>query len=113
MPPSFGPHGGEIWMADEVGNAVHTVGLPPTYTVTNNFLSSSYRGRRLRCPGPSVHLLRKTLPSAWRNNSSSNSSGLYPLTDFAGLGGKVILTSESGGDFADTVLVTFGGAQLC
>ena len=29
MPPSLGgPHAGEIWIADEVGNAVHTVGAP-------------------------------------------------------------------------------------
>src|SRR6266850_1214634 len=34
VPPGFGPHGGEIWVADEIGNAIHTVGLPPTYTVT-------------------------------------------------------------------------------
>src|SRR5580765_1356207 len=40
VPPGLGgPHAGEIWIADEVGNAVHTVGIPPTYTVTNNFLS--------------------------------------------------------------------------
>ena len=25
MPPGFGPHGGEIWVADEDDNAVHAV----------------------------------------------------------------------------------------
>ena len=50
VPPAFGPHGGEIWIADEVGNAFHTVGLPPTYTVTLNVVSHRYRGRYLRCP---------------------------------------------------------------
>jgi len=39
VPTPFGPHGGEIWIADEQANAVHTVGLPPTYTVTLNVLS--------------------------------------------------------------------------
>ena len=34
---------------------------------------------------------------------------LYPATDFVGLGGKVILTSESNGDGADTVVVSFNG----
>jgi hypothetical protein len=38
-PTLGGPHAGEIWIADEIGNAVHTVGQPPTYTVTLNFLS--------------------------------------------------------------------------
>ena len=58
MPPTLGgPHAGEIWIADEIGNAVHTVGLPPTYTVTNNFLLHRFRGRPLRCPEPYVHLL--------------------------------------------------------
>src|SRR6266480_3208517 len=40
VPPGFGPHGGEIWVADEnPGNAVHAIGPPPTYTVTLNILS--------------------------------------------------------------------------
>ena len=56
VPPTLGgPHAGEIWIADEVGNAVHTVGLPPTYTVTNNFLfilarKASTLSRTLRAP---------------------------------------------------------------
>ena len=36
---------------------------------------------------------------------------LYPQSDFVGLDGKVILTSESGGDFADTVIVSWNGTQ--
>src|SRR3982750_4608748 len=38
VPPLFGPHGGEIWVADEGTHFIHTIGPPPTYTVTLNFL---------------------------------------------------------------------------
>ena len=33
----------------------------------------------------------------------------YPLTDFTGLGGNVIVTSESGTGTAQTLSVTFDG----
>ena len=29
VPPTFGPHGGKIWIADEIAGAVHAVGPPP------------------------------------------------------------------------------------
>ena len=105
MPPGFGPHGGEIWVADEDGNAVHAIKIPPWHRYSKSPLSR-YRGRRLRYPAalraPSAR--RRLLPGeqqlfqiVWQ----------YPLSDFLGLGGNVILASEAGGDGADTSLVTF------
>ena len=52
VPPGFGPHGGEIWVADEAGNAVHTIGVPPTYTVTLNILSHEYAEGVYVIPNP-------------------------------------------------------------
>ena len=60
MPPTLGgPHAGEIWIADEVGNAVHTVGLPPTYTVTNNFLFHPTAEGLYVVPDPPCTFLRQ------------------------------------------------------
>ena len=75
VPPGFGPHGGEIWVADEIGNAIHTVGLPPTYTVTQNVLPHPTAEGVYVIPNASVQPSDRTAPSSWRNNSISNSSG--------------------------------------
>jgi hypothetical protein len=109
VPPGFGPHGGEIWVADEDNNAVHTVGLPPTYTVTQNVLSHFSAEGVYVVPNP---------PCAYCGNAfylaeqqMNQFVWAYPLSDFTGLGGKVILTSEAGGALADTSLVTLNGTN--
>jgi hypothetical protein len=109
VPPGFGPHGGEIWAADEDNSAVHTVGLPPTYTVTQNVLS------HFNAEG--VYVIPST-PCTYCGNAfylaeqqQNQFVWAYPLSDFTGLGGNVILTSEAGGPLADTSLVTFNGTN--
>jgi hypothetical protein len=114
VPPGFGPHGGEIWVADEDNNAVHTIGLPPTYTVTLNVLSHvSAEGVFVIpsapctfCSGGAFFQTEQQLTQlVWQ----------YPLTDFTlptpGLGGNVLITSENGGIGADTSLVTVSGGS--
>ena len=117
MPPGFGPHGGEIWVADEDLNAVHAVrnNNDGTYTVFPNILSHVQTEGVFvipnppcafcdSAPGPSAFFQaeQQTFQLVWR----------YPLTDFTlptpGLGGNVLLTSE-GGDLPDTSLVTVSG----
>ena len=86
---------------------------PGPYTVTLNILSHVCRGRRLRYPEPSVRLLRQRLlqrgttavPS--RLGVSANRLHVPP----PGLGGNIILVSESGADGADTSLVTWDGTN--
>ena len=71
---------------------------------------SRYRGRRPRYPAPPCTFCsggaffqaeQQLFQFVWQ----------YPLSDFTGLGGNVILASESGGDGADTSLVTFNGTN--
>ena len=118
MPIGFGPHGGEIWVADEDGNAIHAVKNtnppgPGPYTVFPNILSHVNPEGVFVIPsppcafcdsppaGPSAFFLaeQQNLQFVWR----------YPLSDFTGLGGNVIVTSESGVQGADTSLVTVVG----
>jgi hypothetical protein len=108
VPPLFGPHGGEIWVADETNHQIHTIGLPPTYTVTLNFLHHQFAEGVFVIPSPTCAFCsggaffqteQQMLELVWQ----------YPLSDFAGLGGKIILTSENGEDGGDTSLVTFDG----
>ncbi|MFL6504875.1 MAG: hypothetical protein ACJ8KC_05620, partial [Candidatus Udaeobacter sp.] len=111
VPPGLGgPHAGEIWIADEIGNAVHTVGLPPTYTVTNNFLSHPTAEGIYVVPNP-VCTFCGSFAFGLAEQQQFQQLWLYPATNFGGLGGKVILTSESDGDNADTVVVSWNGAQ--
>src|SRR6266571_4605036 len=117
VPPGFGPHGGEIWVADENANAVHTVGLPPTYTVTLNILSHvSTEGVFVIPSAPCAFCdLPPTGPSAFFQTEQQVFQLVwrYPLTDFTlpppGLGGNVLLTSEAGVAGSDTSLVTVSG----
>ena len=75
VPPGLGgPHGGEIWIADEVGNAVHTVGLPPTYTVTLNFLLHPTAEGVYVVPNPPCTYCG-SFSFVLAENSSSDSSG--------------------------------------
>jgi hypothetical protein len=110
VPPTFGPHGGEIWLADEDNHAIHTVGVPPTYTVTLNFLHHQFAEGVYYVPNTvvfagtpgSLYLAEQQMfQLIWQ----------YPLTDFTGLVGNVILTSEQGADGGDTSLVTFNGVN--
>ena len=108
VPPGFGPHGGEIWVADEVGSAVHAI--KNDGTVTLNLLSHATAEGVHVIPNPPC-----TVCSNWAFGLAEQQLfkfvWLYPLSDFKGLGGNVILVSESGGDFADTSLVSFDGTN--
>jgi len=111
VPPGLGgPHAGEIWIADEIGSAIHTVGLPPTYTVTNNFLLHPTAEGVYVVPEPTCTFCG-SFAFGLAEQQQFQTLWLYPQTDFVGLGGKVILTSESNGDNADTVVVSWNGAQ--
>jgi hypothetical protein len=109
VPLSFGPHGGEIWVADEDNNAVHTVGLPPTYTVTQNVLSHFNAEGVYVIPSSSCTYCGNAFYLA--EQQQNQFVWAYPQSDFTGLGGNVILTSEAGGLLADTSLVTFNGTN--
>src|SRR5438094_6765614 len=93
VPPGFGPNGDSIWVADEVNNAVHAIGPPPTYTVTQNILSHVNTEGVYVIPNPQCTFCsggaffqaeQQLNQLVWQ----------YPLSDFIGLGGNVILTSE-------------------
>ena len=83
--------------------------LTPFFQISSLTLTrkASSLSRRLRAPsatppaGPSAFFLaeQQQLQFVWR----------YPLSDFAGLGGNVIVTSEAGIQGADTSLVTVVG----
>ena len=106
-PPGFGPHGGEIWVADEGASAVHAI--KNDGTVTLNILSHvAAEGVFVIpavpctfCSGGAFFQALQDVGQVWQ----------YPLSDFTGLGGKVLVTSESGGTGADTSLVTFNGTN--
>jgi len=107
VPPGFGPHGGEIWVADEGASAVHAI--KNDGTVTLNILSHvAAEGVFVIpavpctfCSGGAFFQALQNVGQVWQ----------YPLSDFTGLGGKVLVTSESGGTGADTSLVTFNGTN--
>src|SRR6476620_6128200 len=107
VPPLFGTHGGEIWVADETGHAIHTIGLPPLYTVTLNFLHHQFAEGVYVIPNPPCSYCGNAFYGA--DQQLFQYVWAYPLSDFAGLGGKVLLTSEQGSDGGDTSLVTFDG----
>ena len=112
MPLGFGPHGGEIWVADEDSNAVHAVrnistpSLTPLLQMSSLTLTrkASTLSRTLRAPTAAA-------PSSRRNNRLNQLVWAYPLSDFIGLGGNVLVTSEAGIHGADTSLVTFDGTN--
>ena len=90
MPLGFGPHGGQIWVADEDGNAVHAVKNngppgPGPYTVFPNILSHVGAEGVFVIPDGSVRLLRLLRAGAFFQavqQMLTNRSGEYPLTDF-------------------------------
>src|SRR5881296_459638 len=110
VPPGFGPHGGKIWVADEAGNAVHAIGPPPTYTVTLNILSHVSAEGVFVIPSPPCTFCSG---GAFFQSEQQITQAIYqyPLSDFTGLGGNVLVTSEQGGSGADTSLVTFNGTN--
>jgi len=107
VPPGFGPHGGEIWVADEDGSAVHAI--KNDGTVTLNILSHvAAEGVFVIpavpctfCSGGAFFQAIQDVSQVWQ----------YPLSDFTGLGGNVLVTSEQGFAGADTSLVTFDGTN--
>jgi hypothetical protein len=116
VPLGFGPHGGEIWVADEVDNAVHAI--KNDGTVTLNILSHINTEGVFVIPNPPC-TFRPASPPGCPNpgpayfQTEQQLNQLvwqYPLTDFTlpppGLGGNVLVTSESGILGADTSLVT-------
>src|SRR5439155_3433766 len=122
VPPGFGSHGGEIWVADESNDAVHAIknNNNGTYTVTQSILSHVSAESVSVIPNPPCTFT----PAGCQQGQGDGAFFLaeqqlnqlvwkYPLSDFTvpPLGGNVILTSESGADFADTSLVTFDGTN--
>src|SRR6266404_4102966 len=122
VPIGFGPHGGEIWVADESNDAVHAIknNNDGTYTVTQSILSHVATESVSVIPNPPCTFT----PAGCQQGQGDGAFFLaeqqqsqlvwkYPLSDFTvpPLGGNVILTSESGADFADTSLVTFDGTN--
>jgi hypothetical protein len=114
VPPGFGPHGGEIWVADEGTNAVHTIKNDGTFTL--NILSHVSAEGVFVIPSPPCTFCDPPPgPSAFFQTEQQLNQLVwrYPLTDFTlpppGLGGNVLVTSEQGADFADTSLVTVSG----
>ena len=110
VPPGFGPHGGKIWVADEANNKVHAIGPPPTYTVTLNILSHVSAEGVFVIPSPPCTFCSG---GAFFQAEQQITQAIYqyPLSDFTGLGGNVLVTSEQGGLGADTSLVTFNGTN--
>src|SRR5882724_10326669 len=116
VPIGFGPHGGEIWVADESNDAVHAIknNNNGTYTVTQSILSHVSAESVNVIPNPPCAFCDSP-PSAFFQAEQQLGQFVwrYPLTDFTlpppGLGGNVLLTSESGVEGADTSLVTVSG----
>ena len=120
VPPGFGftgGHGGEIWVADDVNGAIHTIknNNNGTYTVTQNILSHDSAEGVFVIPNPPCTFTPVNPPcNAGQGNGAfflaEQQLGMfvwkYPLPPFTGLGGNVLLTSESGGTLAATSLVT-------
>ena len=117
VPPGFGPHGGEIWVADEINGQIHAIGPPPTYTVTLNILPHVSAEGVFVIPNPPCTFCSGPIPTPGAfflaEQQMNQLVWKYPLSDFTmpPLGGNVILTSESGADFADTSLITVSGGN--
>ena len=108
IPPlSFGPYGGQILAADEDSGGVHAIDNAGNITYD---LFSNY--------GAEAVLVIPSAPCTFCDgggaqfqaiqNFQSGNVYQYPLTDFAGLGGNILVTSEFGGG---TALVTWDGAN--
>jgi hypothetical protein len=113
-PVLFGPHGGKIWIADELANFVHVVGPPPTYTVTLNVLSHvNPEGLYLISNQPCTFCTGNgNWAFATAEQQLNKLLWVYPTSDFQvppAVGGNLIITSEGGGDGTDTSIISFNG----
>jgi hypothetical protein len=110
-PLSFGPLGGQILAADDINGQVHAIKNDGTVTLNAfNWSPPDWIGAE------SVHVI----PSGPCANCSggayfeavfdTNTIFKYPLTDFIGLGGNVLVNSESVPGHG-TALVTFNGTN--
>ena len=112
VPPGFGPHGGEIWVAAEDSDAIHALrnNNDGTYTVFPSILSHVNPEGVFVIPSPPCTFC--TTYAFFQTEQQQNQLiWAYPLSDFNMLGGNVIITSESGIQGADTDLVTVSGGN--
>jgi len=114
VPAGFGPQGGQIWVGAEDDNAVHAI--KNDGTVTLNIISHINTEGVFVIPNPPCVYCPPAPGAGAYFQTEQQLNQLvwhYPLTDFTlpppGLGGNVLITSESGADFADTSLITVSG----
>ena len=108
IPPlSFGPFGGQILAADEFSGSVHAIDNTGnvTYDVFSNYGAEGVlvipSAPCTFCSGGGAYF------QAIENFQTGNIYQ-YPLTDFTGLGGNILVTSEFG---AGTALITYDGTN--
>ena len=108
IPPlSFGPYGGQILAADEDSGGVHAIDNAGniTYDLFSNY---GAEGVLVIPSAPCTFCDGGGAQFQAIQNFQSGNVYQYPLTDFAGLGGNILVTSEFGGG---TALVTWDGAN--
>jgi hypothetical protein len=101
---TFGPLGGQIWAADENSSTVWAISNGGTVTPAVSYPTAE-----------SVHVIPPN-PCSFGNSNGALFSAMFadnqiwswPPSDLAGLGGNVLVTSESGGGIG---LVTFNGTS--
>ena len=111
MPQGFGPKGGQIWAADEDGNAIHT--MTTGGVVTCNVVPHVSAERVMVIPSPMCTYCNNPVLAMFQaEQQQTQQVWRYPLSDFNGLAGNgVVVTSESGADGADTSIVTVSGGN--
>jgi hypothetical protein len=101
---TFGPLGGQIWAADENSSTVWAISNAGVVTTAVSYPTAE-----------SVHVIPPN-PCSFGNSGGALFSAMFadnqvwswPPSDLAGLGGNVLVTSESGGGIG---LVTFNGTS--
>ena len=101
---TFGPLGGQIWAADENSSTVWAISNGGAVTPAVTYAAAE-----------SVHVIPPN-PCSFGNSNGALFSAMFadnqiwswPPSDLAGLGGNVLVTSESGGGIG---LVTFNGTS--
>ena len=118
VPPGFGLHGGEIWVADEDQGAIHAVKNlnppgPGPYVVFPSILTHFSAEGVFVIPNPPCTFCtgNGNWAFAQAEQQLNRIIWTYPVSDFNMLGGNVLITSEAGGDLADTSLVTVSGGN--
>ena len=101
VPLGFGPLGGEIWVADEDGNAVHAIKNtnppgPGPYTVFPNILSHVNAEGVYVIPNPPCSYCGQRLLPGGTTDRSQLGLGISAEPTSTGLGGNVLVTSEAG-----------------